>query len=151
MSRSAHQLLSKLAENDRTQQERALAELQKRRRQFKETRDKITDDIQKLGVERNTAMQHGSPAAKLTMIGGAIEEKLTIRLFLAQQIARLVDEEAIIIKAWTAASIKEKSHDSAHNKITRQQQRKADLRDGQQMEDLCSSSRRSRSAMEEAH
>ncbi len=151
MSRSAHQLLSKLAENDRTQQEQALAELQKRRRQFKEASDKITDDIQNLGSERNRAMQQGSPAAKLTMIHGAIEEKLTTRLFLAQQIARLADEEAIIIKAWTAASIKEKSHDSAHHKITRQQQRKADLRNSQQMEDLCSASRRNRSIMEETH
>ncbi|MDQ6951397.1 MAG: hypothetical protein Q9M26_07010 [Mariprofundales bacterium] len=151
MSRSAHQLLAKLAANDRSKQERKLAELKLRRRQFLDACDQIDRETSRLGSERLAAMQQGSEAAPLTMISGAIEEKQTMRIFLGQQLSQLADEETVVMHAWTAASMKEESHSKMQQKIDRQQQRAFDQRSGQQMDDLCTASRRSRADAEGVH
>jgi len=149
MSRSAHALLAKLAANDRSKQEQKLADLKRRRRQFRDTCDDVIRHVDRLASEHAQAMGQGSQAARLTMISGAIEEKVTMRIFLEQQIAKLADEEIVIMRAWTAASVKEQSHDTMQYKLDRQQRRKAGQRDGQQMDDLCTASRQSRAALEE--
>jgi len=149
MSQSAHRLLAKLAANERRKREQQLANLQRRRNQFRETCDTIDSDIVRLSQERGDSMNHGATAARLVAIGTAIEEKRMMVIFIEQQIVQLQEEEKQLIRCWSAASVKEKAHDKANSKIMRKQQRTIDLRNEQQMGDLCASSSRVRATVEE--
>ncbi len=153
MSRaSAHRLLAKLAANDRKKREQELADLQRRRQQFRETCDAITQTIDRLSLQRSRHMGAGVEAAGLTELECAIEEKRMMALFIEQQIAQIQEEEQQVIRLWGEAGVREKVHDDADLKIVRQQRRRQELRAGRQMEDLCATSRRAaRIAAEEGY
>jgi len=148
MSHTAHRILTKLAANERRKREQQLANLQRRRNQFRETCEIISNDIECLSQQRGNAMGHGETAAKLVSINYAIEEKRTMTIFIEQQIAQLQVEEKQLVQCWTKASVKEKVHDKANRKIMHQQQRRRELKSEQQMGDLCAASNRNRIAME---
>ncbi|MDX8412845.1 MAG: hypothetical protein R8J85_02050 [Mariprofundales bacterium] len=148
MSQSPHRILAKLAANERRKREQQLANLQRRRNQFRETCETIGKDIVHLSQQRGDSMGHGTAAAGLVSINCAIEEKRALTIFIEQQITQLQVEEKQLVQCWNRASVKEKAHDKANDKIVRQQQRRQDLHSEQQMGDLCATSSRSRIAME---
>ena len=149
MTQTAHRLLAKLAANDRRKREQELADLQRRRKQFRDTCDAIARDISRLNAERSHSMGDGAAAARLVAISSAIEEKRAMTIFIEQQIAQLQHEEQHLIRLWTAASVKETVHDKADTNIVRQRQRTINLRNEQQISDLCAASNRVRATVDE--
>ncbi|RMH51035.1 MAG: hypothetical protein D6682_05580 [Zetaproteobacteria bacterium] len=149
MKQSAHHLLARLAGHDRKQREMELADLRRRRGQFRATRTAVAEEIVRLRGRIAEEMGGGMAVAELTAIQCAVEEKRAMVLFLDRELARLEEEEQELIRRWAEAGVREKVHEDADRRRIRRERRREELKRARQMEDLFAGSRAARGAVVE--
>jgi len=136
MSLSPHQILARLAENERTKAQEALAALGRQRQVLQQRRGDIEITMQQLIVQRDTTLEAGTEASTLLMMEAAKREQQLYLLQIESEMNALYESEAALIQNWVAANQKHDSHAKMQQKLDKKILRANETRQQKQMDDI---------------
>lgn len=136
MSLSPHQVLARLAENERTKAQEALAALGRQRQILQQRRGEVEVTMQQLIVQRDATLEAGTEASTLLMMEAAKREQQLYLLQIESEMNELYESEAALIRDWAAANQKHDSHDKMQQKLDKKVLRANETRQQKQMDDI---------------
>jgi len=136
MSLSPHQVLSRLAEQERDKIQTSLAELERQRILIEQKCDALKAHRQQLMQERDELLHGRTQASMLMMLGDAMQEQHIRLMQLGQGLDALKEQEVRLRKAWITANQTSDVHKKMQYKVEKQQARKQEHRVQQQMDDV---------------
>jgi len=136
MSLSPHQVLSRLAENERTKAQEALAALGRQRQALQKKRSEIEVSMQQLMIQRDATLASGTEASTLLMMQAAMHEQQADLLQLESEMNELYETELALMRDWTAANQKHDSHGKMQKTLDKKIARANETRRQKQMDDI---------------
>ncbi len=136
MSLSPHQILARLAENERTKAQEALAALGRQRQELQKRRGEVEMSMQQLIVQRDTTLETGTEASTLLMMEAAMREQQSYLLQIESGMNELHESEAVLIRDWVAANQKHGSHNKMQQTLDKKISRANETRRQKQMDDI---------------
>jgi len=136
MGLSPHQVLSRLAEQERDRIQTSLAELERQRMLLQQKCDELKVSRQQLMVERDQLLVGSIKASMLMMLGDAMQEQHIRLLQVGQGLDALKEQEGGLRKAWITANQTYEVHEKMQRKLEKQEVRKQEHRVQQQMDDV---------------
>ncbi|MDQ6968590.1 MAG: hypothetical protein Q9M14_07910 [Mariprofundaceae bacterium] len=136
MSLSPHQILARLAENERTKAQEALAVLGRQRQFLQKRRGEVDISMQQLIAQRDTTLEAGTEASTLLMMETAMHEQQSYLLQIESEMNELHESEAALIRDWVAATQKHDSHDKMQQTLDKKVLRAHETRQQKQMDDV---------------
>jgi len=136
MGLSPHQVLSRLADQERDRIQTLLAELERQRTLLQKKRDELKAQRQQLMAERDQLLAGSIKASMLMMLGDAMQEQHIRLLQVGQGLDALKEQEIGLRKAWIDANQTCEVHEKMQRKIEKQAMRKQEYRVQQQMDDV---------------
>jgi len=136
MSLSPHQILARLAENERAKAQEALAALARQRQKLQKRRGDVEVSMQQLIVQRDVTLETGTDASTLLMMEAAMREQQLHLLQIESDMSALYESEATLIRGWVVANQKYDSHDKMQQKLDKKVLRANETRNQKQMDDM---------------
>lgn len=136
MGLSPHQVLSRLAEQERDRIQTSLAELERQRLLLEQKCHELKDYRQHLMQERDHLLQKSIKASMLMMLGEAMQEQHIRLMQVGQGLDELKEKESGLRKIWIAVNQKCEVHEKMQKKAEKQATRKKEHRAQQQMDDV---------------
>jgi len=136
MSLSPHQVLARLADNERTKAQEALAALGRQRQVLQQRRGEVEVAMQQLLVQRDATLKTGTEASMLLMMEVAKREQQLYLLQIESEMNELYESEAALIQDWVAANQKHDSHDKMQQTLDKKVLKAKDVRSQKQMDDI---------------
>jgi len=136
MSLSPHQVLARLADNERTKAQEALASLGRQRQVLQQRRGEVEVAMQQLIVQRDATLKAGTEASMLLMMEAAKREQQLYLLKIESEMNELYESEAALIRDWVAANQKHDSHDKMQKTLDKKALKANDVRSQKQMDDI---------------
>jgi flagellar biosynthesis chaperone FliJ len=136
MSLSPHQVLARLADNERTKAQEALASLGRQRQALQQRRGEVEVAMQQLVVQRDATLKVGTEASMLLMMEAAKREQQLYLLKIESEMNELYESEAALIRDWVAANQKHDSHDKMQQTLDKKVLKANDVRSQKQMDDI---------------
>jgi len=136
MGLSPHQVLSRLAEQERDNIQTSLAELERQRMLIEQKCTEIKAHRQQLIQERDELLHGRTKAAMLMMLGDAMQEQYIRLMQLAQGLEGVKEQENALRKGWITANQTCEVHAKMQRKVEKEAMRKQEHRVQQQMDDV---------------
>lgn len=136
MSLSPHQILARLAENERAKAQEALAALGRQRLCLQKRRAEVETSMQQLILQRDAALETGTEASTLLMMEAAMREQQSYLLQIESDVNELYESEAALIRDWVAANQKHDSHGKMQQTLDKKVSRANETRSQKQMDDI---------------
>jgi len=135
MGLSPHQVLSRLADHQRSEIQESLADMGRQRQRLQVECEEIKRYRQQLMYERDQALQASTTASVLMMMGAAMQEQHVHLQRLQENLAQLKVSEKNLMKSWVEANQKYEVHETMQAKEDRVELRVQERRFQQQMDD----------------
>jgi len=136
MSLSPHQILSRLADNERTKAQEALAALGRQRQALQKKRGEVEVSMQQLIIQRDSMLESGTAASMLLMMEAAMHEQHSSLIQIESEMHELYESEAALIRDWVVATQKHDSHDKMQATLDKKVARANETRSQKQMDDI---------------
>lgn len=136
MSLSPHQILARLAENERTKAQEALAALGRQRLGLQKKRVEAEASMQQLIVQRDAALEAGTEGFALLMMEAAMREQQSYLLQVEASMNELYESEAALVRDWVAANQKHDSHGKMQQTLDKKVSRANETRSQKQTDDI---------------
>lgn len=136
MSLSPHQILARLAENERTKAQEALATLSRQRQALQKRRSEVETVIQQLIAQRDAMLEAGTEASTLLIMEAAMHEQQSYILQIESAMNELYESEAALIRDWVEANQKHDSHDKMQQTLDKKISRANETRSQKQTDDI---------------
>jgi len=136
MTLSPHQILSRLAEQERTKAQEELAALGCQRKSLQEKRATVEYAVQQLIIQRDEVLKKGTEASMLLMMEAAMHEQQSSLLAIEAEMKVLYESEATLIQRWVTANQKHDSHGKMQKNLDKKQEKLHDIRLQKQMDDI---------------
>lgn len=136
MSLSPHQILARLAENERTKAQEALTELGRQRLGLQKRRAEVEASMQQLIVQRDATLEAGTEAYTLLTMEAAMREQQSYLLQIEAGMNELCESEAALIRDWVTANQKHDSHGKMQQTLDKKASRANETRNQKKMDDI---------------
>ncbi len=139
MSLSPHQILSRLADQERMKAQEELATLGKERQRLEALRQEAEASKGRLRQERERVLEQKTEASVLWMIEEAMQEQQDMVHLVDVNLQKIHEEESQLLKDWIAANRKHDTHDKIQKAAEKKQIRLNEQRIQRQLDDLFAS------------
>ncbi len=139
MSLSPHQILSRLADQERMKAQEELATLGKERQRLEALRQDAEASQARLRQERERVLEQKTEASVLWMIEEAMQEQQDMVHLVDVNLQKIHEEESQLLKDWIAANRKHDTHDKIQKAAEKKQMRLNEQRIQRQLDDLFAS------------
>jgi len=136
MSLSPHQVFARLADNQRTKAQEALAALSRQRQALEKRRSEVEAVMEQLIVQCDATLETGTEASMLLMMEAAKREQQLYLLQIESGMNELYESEAALVQDWVAANQKHDSHNKMQQTLDKKVLRANETRSQKQTDDI---------------
>jgi flagellar biosynthesis chaperone FliJ len=142
MSLSPHEVLAKLANQERSRAEEELGAMAAKRLDLQSRREEVIDYLAQLEQQRDQVLKGGTQASMLMMMDSAMDEQRERIEKIKAALERIHEQEQLLIQGWIAANRKNMVHEKMQSASEKKAQRIQDRRAQQRQDDVFASRNR---------